>query len=208
MGVAHVTSSPHMPSSNGRAEIAVAQAKHILKRTQRDSKNFELYVALYNSTPLATSAFSPFQLKNNRPFRFNIFFSPEFFKTQIDPHQDLQQRREIRQKAFEAANKSRREVVKFSPGTVVLVQSPLTGLFQEKGTICHPRGLASGSYDILMEDGRVIRRNIHFLREFIDRPPMDQSATVTPIQPTRQATPPPPYSPPRRSLRLAGRPAP
>ena len=136
MSITHVTSSPYMPSSNGRAEIAVAQAKNLLRKTQNSNIDLQVHVALYNATPLATSAYSPFQLKNGRPFRFNLFFNPAFSSLPNEGDDrlvDLANRRHLRQLAYDAKNEGRQAQPPLTPGTEVLVQSPLTGLFQDKG---------------------------------------------------------------------------
>ena len=201
MSVTHVTSSPYMPSSNGRAEIAVAQAKNLLRKTQASTHDLQVHVALYNATPLATSAYSPFQLKNNRPFRFNLFFNPEFSSLPNegdDRLDDLANRRAQRQLAYDAKNIHRQAQPPLTPGTQVLVQSPLSGLFQDKGVISarHP----TGSFDIFMDDGTTIRRNPQYLRVYHPRTEPDGS----PDPAGQQATPTvPPIPAPRRSKRLA-----
>ena len=161
------------PSSNGRAEIAVAQAKHILKRSSSNgniTRQLQLYVSVYNATPLTNSQFSPFQLKNGRPFRFNLFIHPRLAiqpLTEQEKLEDLLQRRQKRQAMFDSFNDRRTPPPEFTPGQVVLVQDPASKLFQDKGIIVSK--LPTGSYDILLESGNNIRRNVHFLRLFHER---------------------------------------
>ena len=86
---------------------------------------------------------------------------------------------------FEKVNMGRRHPLDLMPGTEVLVQDPSTKLFQDKGQVIqkYPN---SGSYDIQLEDGRVIRRNAQFLRVLVRREPLIQdSGPVVSEQPDK-----------------------
>ena len=64
----HTTSSPHFPSSNGQAERAVKQVKHLLKRAD------DPFLALlsYRSTPMPWYGKSPAELLMGRNIRANL----------------------------------------------------------------------------------------------------------------------------------------
>ena len=64
----HTTSSPHFPSSNGQAERAVKQVKHLLKRAD------DPFLALlsYRSTPMPWCGKSPAELLMGRNIRANL----------------------------------------------------------------------------------------------------------------------------------------
>ena len=57
----HVTSSPHYPRSNGKAESAVKMAKRLLVKAVESGKDPYLAILDYRNTPMQESDFSPAQ---------------------------------------------------------------------------------------------------------------------------------------------------
>ena len=135
MNVTHVTSSPYFPQSNGRAEIAVQTLKHLLRKNE-NKLPLEVLLASYNSTPLRESDFSPFELKNGRPFRFHSYFLPslQYANKNMSHQDDLHNRRHKRRVKYEKLNQSRhRDSLALSdPPIPVYIQNPHTKIFDNK----------------------------------------------------------------------------
>ena len=153
------TSSPHYPQSNGLAEKAVGIVKNMMKKTKNSD---QLCIALmnYNNTPLGDLDLSPSQLSQNRRMRTKIVTKTE----SLEPRLNKNLEEKFRKKNFRAKFYYNRNAIKvrdFASGDHVWLQNQ-NGTWTD-GKIVNklkqPR-----SYEILLSNGAVLRRNSKFLR--------------------------------------------
>jgi len=157
-----ITSSPHYPQSNGLAEKAVGIVKNMMKKCDNFNKVL-IAIYNYNNIPLFDIDLSPSQLLNNRRMRTKIIMKDSLLKPSINHNLDERfQKKQLRTKCFYNSNAFERS--DFNINQKVWVQLPnktwSKGLIVKKCS--QPR-----SYEICMDNNRVIRRNSKFIR--IDR---------------------------------------
>ena len=169
-GVHHVTSSPHFPQSNGRAEAAVKSMKKIIHRTwdaQQRRLNKEAWtraLVQYRNTPGVTGL-SPAQRLFGHPLQDLVqahrrSFAPTWQQLQADV---AQRRQEATQERLEARyNRTVRALPVLEGGTRVAVQDSQTNLWDRYGTIVDIG--RHRNYFMHMNSGRVLVRNRRALR--------------------------------------------
>ncbi len=175
-----VTRSPAYPQANGLAESAVKIAKKIL-----DSDDPNLALLTYRATPTKLH-YSPAELLMNRQIRCTI---PRIqLENKIPPRREIEYYDEIRRERMERYyNKSARELPELQPGTRVLIED-----LRIHGKIIRKRE-EPRSYDVRLENGRVIRRNRRNLRcpksyvEEVDDHPVNFSNNPSTTQPDSEA---------------------
>ena len=153
------TSSPHYPQSNDLAEKAVGIVKNMMKKTKNSD---QLCVALmnYNNTPLGDLDLSPSQLSQNRRMRTKLVTKTESLEPRLN--KNLEER--FRKKNFKSKFYYNRNVAKhrdFAVGDHVWLQNQIGTWTDGKiiSKLNQPR-----SYEILLSNGSVLRRNSKFLR--------------------------------------------
>ena len=148
-GIRHEVSSPYRASSNGAAEQAVAAAKHLLLRS-RNYDEFQENLAEYNNTPRTGDSLSPSQMLLGRRTRTFLPTSAEALAL-ISPEERLKERTDHIDRNRIAAERSRgrNKLPDYVIGEEVVIQNPLTGKWETRGTITGAR-----------EDGRS-----YFIRE-------------------------------------------
>lgn len=157
-----ITSSPHYAQSNGLAEKSVGIVKNMMKKCN----NFnQVLIALYNynNTPLTDIDLSPSQLLNNRRMRTKIIIKDSLLEPALN-HNLGEKFGKKQQKTKFYYNRNAFERDEFTLNQKVWVQLP--NKTWSKGKIVNkcsePR-----SYEICMNNNRVLRRNSKFIR--IDR---------------------------------------
>ena len=153
------TSSPHYPQSNGLAEKGVGIVKKMMKKTKNSD---QLCVALmnYNNTPLGDLDLSPSQLSQNRRMRTKIVTKTE----SLEPRLNKNVEEKLKQKNFKAKfyyNKNVFPREEFAVGDKVWLQIQ-NGTWKDGEIVAkleQPR-----SYEILLSNGSILRRNSKFLR--------------------------------------------
>lgn len=139
----HRLSSPTFSRSNGQAEASVQRSKYLLLKCKLNDQDLQVQLLHYFNAPLAHNRKSPAELFFNRKLRapglprapFSFFL----------PQRDVD------------------KTSKFKIGDKVLLQCSKTKRWKERGEIIDIRR-SKKSYNILMEDGRTIIRNEHYLR--------------------------------------------
>ena len=81
--IEHVTSSPHYPQSNGKAENAIKTAKNLLKKSKVAGTDFHLALLAWRNTPSEGLESSPAQRMFGRRTRTLIPTTSELLKPKI-----------------------------------------------------------------------------------------------------------------------------
>jgi hypothetical protein len=159
--VIHELTSPYNPQSNGLAESAVKQVKHLLIKSQGHMAKFLIALAEWRNIPRA-DGFSPAQMFLGRRQRGLL---PTLHSTSNPFGKD----------AAEAARQSTKEKAKtyfdqhaatlpiLQPGQYVYLQSPISKRWDQHGTIISQRE-DGRSYKIRFDNGKQTIRNRRFIR--------------------------------------------
>lgn len=149
-GFHHVTSSPHHPQANGKAEKGVHIIKQLLKKAT-DSKS-DPYLALlsYRSAPLDCGQ-SPAELLMNRKLCTTL---PCY--TEVKQRNEMQSKMEnLKWKQKQRYDKSTRALRPLRKDDVVRIQDQ--DAWNKKATVLQEIG--PRSYEVRTEEGHVFRRN-------------------------------------------------
>lgn len=155
----HITSSPRYPQSNGLAEKGVQVVKRILKKTAETNQDFWLGLLAYRTTPLEGTV-SPAEILQGRKLRTTL---PDF---QSGPGVNIPKHRQTRD--------NRQQLRPLSQGDVVRVKKQF---WDTKAQVLQRRA-EPRSYNIVTEDGKLLRRNRRHLmatKEAYRREPADDS---------------------------------
>ncbi len=194
-GVKHMTSSPHYPQSNGKAESAVKSMKKLISAawTGRSINWGILSRALlqYRSTPCRKDGLSPAQKLFGHPVQDSLpahlrSFAPEWQKSVLEAEIAAAQTQEKAQASY---NQHAHSLSDLHVGNHVAMQNTNSKMWDIYGTIT-----AIGPYRryfVKTQAGRVLVRNRRFLRK------------RSPISITTPHPSPPPLSEPRRSSRTS-----
>ena len=143
MGIHHELASPYNPESNGLAEAAVKNTKHLLLKCIEEEEDFEVALAIWRSTPKADGP-SPAALFRHREIRLPAQDLPSH--PDVLRYYTTAQMKEFesqRQKQFsdtEARVDERgRDLPSFAPGTVVDIYDSKRGWLLSAATVQHMR---------------------------------------------------------------------
>ena len=158
-GIAHLTTAPYHPSSNGLAERAVQTVKNGIRKTDGDSLHTKLYRFLlqYRITPQTTTGKSPSELLFHRRL-----------KTRLDLlHPNLMgkvQKRQLKMKEHHDNNFSGRQL---SVGDHVSARNFGHGPKWVSGTVTKVNGPLS--YEVQLTHGQIVRRHVdHLMKRVAD----------------------------------------
>ena len=153
--IEHVTSSPHYPQSNGRAENAIKTAKNLLKKSK------EAGTDLYLNTPSESLGSSPSQRMFGRRTRTLIPTTSELRKTKIveNVRGKLLKRKQLQAKHY---NISAKELPHLSKGEIVRVKPTDRSGRWFKARV--EQQVDVRSFEVRNEDGKIFRRNRRHLR--------------------------------------------
>ena len=156
----HITSSPHNPQSNGKAENAVKICENIMKKAALGK--FDPYLALldYHNTPTEIGSF-PAQRLFSRRTRNLLPLTPRLLKPAQVPPVDVQQKViASRQKQAYYSNLKGQALPELQPGQTVRMKKPNENTWTE--AVCKkmigPRSCA------VVSGNRTYRRNRRQLR--------------------------------------------
>lgn len=156
----HITSSPHFPQSNGKAEAAVKIAKRILRRCSDP----ELALLEHRNTPVENADTSPIQQLLGRPTRSVL---PQ--NTTTLTQQGLWERKQYnKRKAQQRYNRAARDLPPLRQGQPVLVRDWQSHRRQWKDSVVEKQ-LSDRSYAVLVDDN-LMRRNRRDIRPHPDSP--------------------------------------
>ena len=103
----HVTSSPHFPRSNGKAEKTVQIAKNLLKKAKREGSDPYLAILNYRNTPIDGLDASPAQMLMHRRTRTTLPTASKLLKPKVVPnvHENLKRKQETQKRYFDRGTK-------------------------------------------------------------------------------------------------------
>ena len=159
-GFIHQTSSPHYPQSNGLAEATVKVVKNMLKKSA-GKEEFLKGLLAYRATPLANGR-APSQMLMGRRLKTTLPVVPERLLPDSLEDVSIKRQRE-RSRIKEARDKTARSLGELAPGDTVRVQNHRTRLWNEKAQV--QSKVAPRSYEVLTENGYLLRRNRRALRK-------------------------------------------
>jgi hypothetical protein len=160
--IKHELSSAYNPRSNGLAESAVKNVKHLLAKCQENNEDFQPALAAWRNTPRA-DGYSPAQALFGRIQRQALPFHPDIGNAHLDhpAFEAVRTRTHARQESD--ANRRTRDLPELLPGDRVVVQDPHSLRWTDIGVVKSAHASGS-SFWVLLEDGRLIRRNRRILR--------------------------------------------
>ena len=123
-GFCHITSSPAYPQSNGLAENAVKQAKHIFEKSKRDGT--DPYLALLNvrNIPRDSTLGSAAQRLMSRRLNSPLPINPNLLKPEIIPGKQVQNRLcALRNQQKQYYDKSAQDLFNLNEGDQVRLQT-------------------------------------------------------------------------------------
>ncbi|KAK3088327.1 hypothetical protein FSP39_017653, partial [Pinctada imbricata] len=166
----HITSSPHYPQSNGKAEQAVKVAKQIMRKAKHSKSDPYLAILDYRNTPTQHLGMSPAQRLMNRRTKTLLPTKGELLQSDNNGIAGLQRKFEAaKAKQAEYFNRSSRSLPTLKPGDLVRVKTPDKPW--QKGTVIS--GPENHSYHVETERGGIYRRNRRHIRR-------SSESTVTP----------------------------
>ena len=161
-GFKTITSSPHYPQSNGKAESAVKTAKQILKKAKMDKKDPFLAMLNYRNTPTQGLDASPVQRLMNRRTRTNLPTSPKLLKPKVPRNQPKQMKaKRDKQKAY--YDRNAKDLPALKVDDVVRVQPTQNHQNWTKAQVTKLIGYRS--YVVRTKYNQVFRRNRRYLRK-------------------------------------------
>ena len=184
--IKHEVSSPHYHESNGLAEAAVKQMKHLLDKKNQKWDDFQMALLEWRNTPNATG-YSPSQLFFGRRQKGILPMLPSMTDLDVDSAiKGAAARMDL------AESKNSNSILKheLGKGQRVAVQNESSKRWDSMGEIVETRE-SGESYVISLDNGKQLTRNRSFLRpitrEFTRKDPVLEVADS---------------APPRRSTRL------
>ena len=159
-GFDHVTSSPHYPQSNGKAESAVKAAKMCMKKAEHNHQDPFLALLELRNIPTETVNSSPAQRLFSRRTRTQVPTSKKLLKPAVASVKKELEKRKLKQAHY--YNKSAVELTELLPGQIVKFQPPGSKKWISAKV---DRQVNIRSYNIRTEDGRQYRRNRRQLRD-------------------------------------------
>ena len=201
-GVAHATSSPHYPQSNGKAEATVKAMKKLISAawSGRSINWDKLSRALlqYRNTPCRKDGFSPAQKLFGHPVQDTLpahrrSFAPEWQKSAQEVEEAAKRTQETVQTSY---NQHAHPLCDLQVGNHVAIQNPTSAMWDIYGIITsigsHRR------YFIKTQSGRILVRNRRFIRKRRPLsiaghgpPPAQPPVLPSPRRSSRTSQPPP-----------------
>ena len=154
--IEHVTSSPHYPQSNGRAENAIKTAKNLLKKSKAAGTDLYLVLLAWRNTPSESLESSPSQRMFGRRTRTLIPTTSELRKPKIVENfrGKLLKRKQLQAKH---CNISAKELPHLSKGEIVRVKPTDRSGRWFKARV--EQQVDVRSFEVRNEDGKIFRRN-------------------------------------------------
>ena len=195
--IRHITSSPHVPSSNGEAEMAVKVAKDLL-----DQEDPWLAFLTHRDTPIAATGQSPSQLMMCRHLRTTLPVVESNLEPTVFDSETVRQRDDATKAAYARSYDNRhgsRELEPLPLGQPVAIKTDTQKDWSQRGTVTATASTPR-SYQVETPKG-TIRRNRRHLRPAPSVPPpgSNQQDVLVPeptVPPETAAVPVPAADPP------------
>ena len=158
-GIAHELSSAYNPTSNGHAESAVKNIKHMIIKCKKSKTQISTALAHFRNTPRQDGV-SPAQLFLQRRIRINLPVLSKHLAPMNSEYMGdaLTQRNLALQKSRSLRDQKCKPLALLEPGEKVLVQNDSTKLWDTKGLIVSRRE-DGRSYTVKISDGSIQLRN-------------------------------------------------
>jgi len=169
----HVTSSPHYPKSNGKAESSVKTVKLLFKKADRDGKDPWLSLLDYRNTPTEGIGDSPAQRLMSRRTRTLLPTASSLLRPKVSAHSTEKLERK-RQKAKFYHDRHVKQLPELEIGQEVR-SAPLRKNQTWKPAICVEK-LSDRSY-VVQAGSETLRRNRQFLRPAAESSTPDKQST-------------------------------
>lgn len=159
--ITHELSSPYNPRSNGLAESAVKNMKHLLKKCHADKSCFRSALLEWRNVPRA-DGISPAMLFLNRRQKTKLPMPQVqggFSASDLEAA-----RKNSLLKERKSHDKSAINFSTFKIGSCVRIQDAHTKKWDTTGRITDISGSGGSYYIFVPSSGKTIRRNSHFLR--------------------------------------------
>jgi len=178
-----VTSSPHYPQSNGRAEAAVKTVKRLYEKAIEDRQDPHLALLAWRNTPAEQSQLSPAQMIFGRRTRTNLPMTNELLRSPYDDtaHNAL---REAKNKQAAYYDRGARQRPRLSVGDTVRTRWDRKNPWEKAEVI---KVLPHRSYQLKFENNTTRRRTSRHVR-FSQEPPVIIRTDDQPIQLSPAAT--------------------
>ena len=154
----HELTSPYNPASNGLAESAVKNAKHLMLKADSEKEDFHLQLYHFRNLPRADGA-SPAQLMFGRRQLSSLPTIPLQHK-QIDLQLCLQNKDKHFQQMAASSDRAAVSPDTLSAGQAVMMRNNSTGHYDIPAKIISARP-GSLSYNLLAENGKEYLSLIH-----------------------------------------------
>ena len=171
----HVTSSPHHPKSNGKAESSVKAVKQLFKKAERDGKDPWLALLDYRNTPTEGINASPAQRLMSRRTRTLLPTASSLLRPEVCT-QSTEKLELKRQKAKFYYDRHAKQLPELEIGQEVRIQ-PLRKNQTWKEATCIER-LSDRSY-VVKSGNEFFRRNRQFLKPAAEPSPTEKRSTET-----------------------------
>ena len=168
-GIIHELSSPDHPESNGHAESAVKEMKHLIAKTQTWGR-FRKALIEWRNTPRCSDDLSPAQWALGRRQRSDSPALPKAYERLSDQalSEALIRREEIKAKVKKDFDAGRRTLSSLPVGTLVVIQDRKTKRWSMRGTILEKKKNRN-TYTVEAVSGRRYLRNRRFLRPCLNQ---------------------------------------
>ena len=185
-GIAHDSSSPCLPETNGMAEAAVKAAKKIIRGAEGDPDRIREGVEAHRNTPRRGGR-SPSEMTCGRQRRERLPVHPSATRargeTPLDEH--IAREQTALDREHTRYDEHTRDLPPLHPGDTVVVQDKSTKRWRHYGTVVGGPD-SRREYSIRMGTGGVWRRNRRLIRPTYtddDRAPPDTSAAEDDLGP-------------------------
>lgn len=169
----HVTSSPHYPKSNGKAESSVKAVKQLFKKAERDGSDPWLALLDYRNTPTEGINASPAQRLMSRRTRTLLPTASSLLRPEVCT-QSKEKLERKRQKAKFYYDRHAKQLPELEIGQEVRIQ-PLRKNQTWKEATCVDK-LSDRSY-VVKSGNEFFRRNRQFLRPAAEPSPTERRIT-------------------------------
>ena len=177
-GIVHELTSPYHPESNGHAESAVKEMKHLIAKTETWGR-FRKALIEWRNTPRCSDDLSPAQWALGRRQRSSSPALPKAYDRLSDQalSEALNRREEVMAKVKKDVDAGRKTLTRLPVGTFVVMQDHKSKRWIHRGTIVEKNVNPKRNTYVVEINGKRYLRNRIFLR-----PCLNQDQSSEPVQ--------------------------